>query len=873
MDEKSDSHFESKPAESEQLSRINQQLQAANQQLAASEQQLRAANQQLRAAHQQLKAEEQQLRAASQQLRAANQQLKAEQQQLRAANQQLKTTEEKLRETNQNLQAVIQASPLPIFAVDRELIVKTWNPAAERTFGWGAQEVIGRQYPAIPDEKKDEADILFSRAMERGLVGVETIRQRKDGSLIEVSISAAPLRDSRSNINGVMAVIVDITERKQAQKELQRLAGFWESIVQNANVYMDVLDENRNVLLWNKAAEKISGYSADEVVGHDKIWQWQYPDPQYRNDVVKTATKVIEGKEELREFESVIVTKSGEKRVISWYSRNLTDENGKSIGSVATGIDITERKKAEDTLEKAEKEKATILDTMSELVAYQDTEHRIIWANRASGESVGSTAGELLGRYCYQIWHRRNKACANCPAEKAQKTGRLETAEIKSPDGRFWFIRANPVRDAAGNIIGAVEITLDITERKKAEQELRDSRNILRTVLDSIPVTLFWKDRDSVYLGANRALLEEAGLTSSEEIVGKSDYDLPWGKKHADSFRQDDRRVMESGIPEYDIVEFYLRADGTHAWAKTNKVPLRDTEGNVVGVLGTSEDITERKKAEQELQKAHDELEKRVEQRTAQLMEASLQLQKETAERLRKEEMLFESERLAAVGSLAAKIAHEINNPLAGIKNSFLLIKDSIPDNHPYYKYVGLIEKEIERVSDIVRQMYDLYRPVQAQQRRFRLREAVDDVVDLLKVASEEHKVNVNIDIDKSIIVKLPDGLLRQVLFNVIQNAIEASQPDSKVKVKAEICEGVLNMQIIDTGVGISKDIRNKIFEPFFTSKRDSTKRSLGLGLSVCKNIVDAIGGEVAVQSRAGKGTTFTIKIPLEDSNAKQNNS
>ncbi len=426
--------------------------------------------------------------------------------------------------------------------------------------------------------------------------------------------------------------------------------------------------------------------------------------------------------------------------------------------------------------------------------------------------------------------------------------------------------------DSAGSPEALLGLANDITERKQAEEKLRDSRNMLQTVLDSIPAAVFWKDRDSIYLGCNRTFLGAVGLKSSEEVVGKSDYDLPWKRKQADSFREYDRRIMESGIPEYDIIEPYLRADGTHAWAKTNKVPLRDTEGNVVGILGTYEDITERKRAEQELQKAHDELEKRVEERTAQLLKANRQLESEIAERKRKEEMLHESEKIAAVGRLAARIAHEINNPLAGIKNSFLLIKDSIPDSHPYYKYVGLIEKEILRVSDIVRRMYDLYRPVQAQQRDFHLREAVADVVALLKVASEEHKVNISIDIDDGIVVRLPDGLLRQVLFNIIQNAIEASHSHSIVKVTAGICEDVLSMKVIDSGTGIAEDIREKIFEPFFTSKRDDAERGLGLGLSVCKNIVDAIGGEVIVQSRVGKGTTFTINIPLKNKNAESEN-
>ncbi|NQV17478.1 MAG: PAS domain S-box protein, partial [Armatimonadetes bacterium] len=146
------------------------------------------------------------------------------------------------------------------------------------------------------------------------------------------------------------------------------------------------------------------------------------------------------------------------------------------------------------------------------------------------------------------------------------------------------------------------ELEKSETERKRAEEMLLDSWYMLQTVLDSIPAAVFWKDRDLIYLGGNRTWLEAVGLKSSEEVVGKSDYDLPWKKNQADSFREYDRRVMESGIPEYDIIEPYLRVDGSHAWAKTNKVPVRDTEGNVIGVLGTYEDITERKQAEEELQ-------------------------------------------------------------------------------------------------------------------------------------------------------------------------------------------------------------------------------------------------------------------------------
>ncbi|MBN1796358.1 MAG: PAS domain S-box protein [Sedimentisphaerales bacterium] len=401
---------------------------------------------------------------------------------LRAIDEEIKCkiAEQALRDNEMTLQTIIKVSPLPIIMLDTEGKVDSiWNPAAESVLGWKRKEVLGKQYPAIPEGKEKEfTENLKRSSRSENIKGAEVRRIKKDGTPIDYHIFTAPVHDRNGNVKNIMAILLDITEKKQAeqilkqsearyrtiiqtamdgfwlsdihghilevndaycrmsgysreeltqmsiqqleavetssevihhireivtdgmdsfesvhrckdgslfnvevsthylpieggrlfcffrditerkkaQKELQRLAGFWESIVENANVYMNVVDENRNVLMWNKAAERISGYSADEVVGHDKIWQWQYPDQQYRKKIIEAATQVLGGKE-LKEFESIIATKSGEKRVISWYSRNLTDENGRPIGSVATGIDITERKKAE----------AKILDTQKQL--------------------------------------------------------------------------------------------------------------------------------------------------------------------------------------------------------------------------------------------------------------------------------------------------------------------------------------------------------------------------------------------------------------------------------------------------------------------------------------------------------------------------
>jgi PAS domain S-box-containing protein len=267
----------------------------------------------------------------------------------------------------------------------------------------------------------------------------------------------------------------------------------------------------------------------------------------------------------------------------------------------------TELKWAEEALRESKEKYREIINGMNDTVWVIAFDGKFIDVNETAVKVLGYSREELLsmgpaGIDSHLAEEQIEDLIRRMPSDEIQvfetehtaKEGKTIPVEISSSLVSYQGKRA------------ILSIARDITKRKRAEEALRDSRRMLQTVLDSIPSTVFWKDRDSIYLGANRALLEAAGLESSEEIAGKSDYDLPWGKNQADSFREDDRRVMESGIPEYDIVEPYLRADGTHAWAKTNKVPLRDMEGNIVGVLGTYEDITERKRAEEALRESEE---------------------------------------------------------------------------------------------------------------------------------------------------------------------------------------------------------------------------------------------------------------------------
>ena len=270
---------------------------------------------------------------------------------------------------------------------------------------------------------------------------------------------------------------------------------------------------------------------------------------------------------------------------------------------------LKDQKRAQAALERAEKEKETILDTLVEHVIHDSRDMRILWANRAACVSAELTREELVGRHCYEVWPKRSTRCPRCAVATAMETGLPQEVQTTTPDGKIWRIRGYPEWDENGHIVGGIEVTLDITDRKQAEKALRESEQMLQLVMDNIPQLIFWKDINSVYLGCNQNFARVAGVEDPEDIVGKTDFDLPWKREEAESFRQHDRQVMDTGTPEYHIIEPQLQADGKQAWVDTNKVPLRDAEGNVVGILGAYEDITDRKQAEAALLQAKEDWE------------------------------------------------------------------------------------------------------------------------------------------------------------------------------------------------------------------------------------------------------------------------
>ncbi|HID74879.1 MAG TPA: PAS domain-containing protein [Planctomycetaceae bacterium] len=233
------------------------------------------------------------------------------------------------------------------------------------------------------------------------------------------------------------------------------------------------------------------------------------------------------------------------------------------------------------------------------------------------------------------------------------------------------------------------------------------------------------------------------------------------------------------------------------------------------------------------------------------------------SEQRRAERLAQETERLAAIGHMAARVAHEINNPLAGVMNCFRLIKEAVPKDHRHYQFAGLIEKELLRIAGIVRQMGDLYRPAQHVTRPTAVAQTIREVVAILEPFCREREVRVEVDLDAPhLCLPVPEPSLRQVLYNLLINAVEASPPGKTVKIGAFSAENRVGISVSDCGGGIPEEVQPRLFEPFFTTKANGASGGLGLGLPTCKNIVESLGGTLDFRTQAGRGTVFRIVFP-----------
>lgn len=587
------------------------------------------------------------------------------------------------------------------------------------------------------------------------------------------------------------------------------------------------------------AYESVFGRSIESLRHDGRDWVGAvHPDDV---DRIKATMKQDGGIGELRETYRII-RPDGEVRWLESHSVPVHDEDGKIYGIAGLSIDVTGRMIAEEEVQQLNHELERRVSLRSEELNLSELRYRTltsaspvgIFQSNAQGDTVyinprgceivGMTAEEAL-----EGWPN-----ALHPEDRDRIRGKwlrhVESGEVFEDEYRFvhkdgkvvWvFGQIVPQKDLDGNISGFVGVITDITQLKKAEQRIHTSEKRFQTLAKVSPTGIFRADTQGKCIYVNEAYCEISGFALSETL------DQGWANAIHPEDREGLVRTWDEAINERINFEDecrVLRKDGSERWVLVQATAEVNDADEVVGYVGTITDITWRKQSEKAVR---------------------------------------ESEKLAAIGRMAARIAHEINNPLAGIANAFSLVKDAIPEDHVHYEYVELIEDEVSRIAEIVQHMFEMYEPSRQSPRTLVLDEVFSDVALLFEAGLRQGGVCLEFDVlDGPPDVTLPETYFRQIVNSLVANAIEASPPGGRVLVRTEAHGEELHLYVSDQGRGIPQDIQHEIFEPFFSTKGGQTGKCMGLGLSLALSMAKAMEGSVELRECDAEGTTFRLRIP-----------
>jgi PAS domain S-box-containing protein len=380
-------------------------------------------------------------------------------------------------------------------------------------------------------------------------------------------------------------------QRHRAEAELQGSEKTFRALVEKGSEFILIIDDQFRIRFASPPIERLDGFPPETLIGRPAFDMIQPDDLPRVKEMVSALAERPGGS---TQFEVRFTGPRGTHVIEAIVTNLLADPNIR--GFVVNAWDITERKRTEEALRRAEREKALILDSTAEMFAYYDTDLRVLWLNRAAAAFIGRKPEELVGHRCYEVWHNRTGVCDICPVVLARETGQPREAEITTPDGRVFFLRGYPVTDESGELTGLIEFAQDITERKQAEQELRIKDMAIASSLDAI--SLVSLDGQITYV--NRAFLVMHGWEREDEILGQ-----PASALWADpaEAQQVIDEFLQAGTWYGETVG--QRRDGSTFPMQLALSIVTDKEGRPLYVMGSGIDITERKEAEDGLKAAN----------------------------------------------------------------------------------------------------------------------------------------------------------------------------------------------------------------------------------------------------------------------------
>ena len=748
----------------------------------------------------------------------------------------LKEYEEKevghhIQEVTKRLEKIAEMGDDGIIVFGEDYRIEFANTVASELTGYLKEKLVGMDFRRLLSER----DIGYLGQMhsevgadesKRVCTEMEVLTQKGLKWDAEVCITIA-----RTEKGGVQtyAYLRDITQRKRMEREIREATKRFEKIAEMGEDGVIVFDEDSRIEFSNQMAAEITGVPKDQILGREFFSLIGKRDEEFLEEMVMRG----EGLGEKVCTEMSLQTPQGQVKATEVCIAPTRSDDGR-IKTYAYIRDITERKKFEKELKESEEKFRNLFERVRHGLFISAKEGHFLDCNQALLEMAGYQDKEEFLNIDIAKDLYANPEDRKVFQRLIEKQGFVKDLEVefKKRNGKriTVLLTAHTKRDEGGKISGYEGINIDISDRKRMERELKEANDFLMNLIESSVDGIIVTNMKGNILIFNRGAENILGY-QAEEVVEKmnirSIYQVGVAEEVMEKLRSPDYGGVGK-LTSFPI--FHRRKDGELIEGDLSAALIYDEKGKEIASVGIFKDLRERLRIERELQNT--------------------------------QQALLQSEKLAAMGRLTSQIAHELNNPIYGIMNTLELLKTEVPPESKRRRILELSLSETQRLAEMLRNMLSFSKPEEEKRRPVKINELVEGILLVMEKQMREANITLVTSFDDGIPeIMASTNQMRQVMLNIIKNAKEAMPRGGTLTVRTARENNNVLIHVQDTGMGIPEEIRDKIFEAFFTTK--SKVKGVGLGLSVCYGIIRDHGGKIKVESEEEKGTTFTISLPI----------
>ena len=718
-----------------------------------------------------------------------------------------------------------------VTAIDRKVV--DINPVAAQMLGYSRTELIGQTpdfYTAEPENWKKKLPAIFDEMLKKGVWKGEVPLRRKDGTPFVSELVLAPLRDDTGVQIATIAMHRDITEQRRIEKELQRQA----VVMEQLNEAVVISDLDHRVTDANQAAERLFGYSRDELVSQTTAILPADP-AAWEQSAPKVLARLRKGKS--WKGETFMRHKDGSDFLADLALAPLRDTDGSAVATIAVIRDVTSRRQAEEALKASERKFFMLFETIGDGIVLTDNDGFIEDANQAFLDMVGYARDEIIGMDPRRLMPERFHMQRDDSVREAYESGRMVTVEKEylRKNGTTFPAIANlaVIFDDDGTPLRRTTIVRDITEQREKEREQKRLMAILEATTDFIGIVT--RNGGLAYL--NQAGRRMLGLGANADVSRWSIWDF-----HTDACA---RQIKQVGLPAVER-DGAWHGEASLVNRKGEEIPVsqlivahRGRDGEIEYYSSMARDISDRVAFEAELMKA-----------------------KEWAEIANR-----------AKSDFLANMSHELRTPLNAIIGFSKMMKDQLFGDlgaPQYVEYVNDINDSGTHLLGIINDILDLSK---IEAGKYELSEQEVDLAAMVtwcantirpRLHSGRQKLTLTLS-DHVPRLWADERALRQILLNLLSNSVKFTPEDGEITVEiTEDEDGGVTLRVVDTGVGIPEDKIEDVLQPF--GQADSTLArqfgGTGLGLSITKSLLDMHGADLKLTSTEGKGTTATVRFP-----------